>query len=175
MPNLRNGIAKRDSNPGSLNCESGILPLSYLAPQYLWILGKLLFISISQFLPFLQLAIPKIACPVRTHLSLLSRTIPSVFFLVFYTRPFAKCYIIAATTTAEPDSVCVSSCAGLPSGDYQSCDGCGVYVTCSYGRIFPDRPCPGGLKWDDNLKRCDWKSRTCPPKPARKSKRYPNM
>ena len=26
-------VAKRDSNPGSLDCESGILPLSYRAPQ----------------------------------------------------------------------------------------------------------------------------------------------
>ena len=33
MPNLRNGSkAKGDSNPGSLDCESGILPLSYCAP-----------------------------------------------------------------------------------------------------------------------------------------------
>ena len=31
MPNLRNG-SKGDSNPGSLDCESGILPLSYHAP-----------------------------------------------------------------------------------------------------------------------------------------------
>ena len=27
-------VAKRDSNPGSLDCESGILPLSYGAPLY---------------------------------------------------------------------------------------------------------------------------------------------
>ena len=32
IPNLRNGIAKGESNPGSLDCESGILPLSYRAP-----------------------------------------------------------------------------------------------------------------------------------------------
>ena len=32
MPNLRNGT-KGDSNPGSLDCESGILPLSYRAPH----------------------------------------------------------------------------------------------------------------------------------------------
>ena len=30
MPNLRNG-SKQDSNPGSLYCESGVLPLSYHA------------------------------------------------------------------------------------------------------------------------------------------------
>ena len=32
MPKLRNGN-KRDSNPGSLDCKSGILPLIYSAPQ----------------------------------------------------------------------------------------------------------------------------------------------
>ena len=32
MSNLRNGN-KGDSNPGSLDCESGILPLSYRAPH----------------------------------------------------------------------------------------------------------------------------------------------
>ena len=32
MPKLRNG-SKGDSNPGSLDCESGILPLSYRAPH----------------------------------------------------------------------------------------------------------------------------------------------
>ena len=31
MPNLQN-VAKGDSNPGSLDCESHILPLSYRAP-----------------------------------------------------------------------------------------------------------------------------------------------
>ena len=32
MPTLRNG-SKVGFNPGSLDCESGILPLSYSAPQ----------------------------------------------------------------------------------------------------------------------------------------------
>ena len=32
IANLRNG-SKGDSNPGSLDCEPGILPLSYRAPQ----------------------------------------------------------------------------------------------------------------------------------------------
>ena len=34
MPKLRNG-SKGDSNPGFLDCESGILPLSYRAPLIL--------------------------------------------------------------------------------------------------------------------------------------------
>ena len=32
MPKRRN-VSKEDSNPGSLDCESGILPLSYRAPR----------------------------------------------------------------------------------------------------------------------------------------------
>ena len=32
MPKLLNGI-KGDSKPGSLDCESGMLPLGYRAPQ----------------------------------------------------------------------------------------------------------------------------------------------
>ena len=35
MPKLRNG-SKGDSNPGSLDCESDILPLSYRAPLYIF-------------------------------------------------------------------------------------------------------------------------------------------
>ena len=31
MPNLRNG-SKGDSNPGSLDCDSGIIPMGYRAP-----------------------------------------------------------------------------------------------------------------------------------------------
>ena len=38
MPNLRNG-SKGHSNPGSFDCESGILPLSYRAPQKLYVLS----------------------------------------------------------------------------------------------------------------------------------------
>ena len=33
MPKLRNGN-KGDSNPGSLDCESGVLPLSHRAPKF---------------------------------------------------------------------------------------------------------------------------------------------
>ena len=37
-------VAKGDTNPGSLDCESGILPLSYRAPQN----GSASFVSHSQ-------------------------------------------------------------------------------------------------------------------------------
>ena len=41
MAKLRNG-SKGDSNPGSLDCESGILPLSYRAPQ-VWVSSSCYF------------------------------------------------------------------------------------------------------------------------------------
>ena len=41
MPKLGNG-SKGDSNPGSLDCESGILPLSYRAPRKLLLLYEML-------------------------------------------------------------------------------------------------------------------------------------
>ena len=56
---------------------------------------------------------------------------------------------------------CVSDCTDKPNGDYQSCEGCNVYVTCSNGILHPNRPCPANLVWDDNLKRCEWTSTTC--------------
>ena len=58
--------------------------------------------------------------------------------------------------------MCVSNCNKMPDGDYQSCSGCDVYVSCVAGRMYADRPCAaGGLSWDDNLKRCEWTSATC--------------
>ena len=33
MPTIFETVAKGDSNPGSLDCESGILPLSYRPPS----------------------------------------------------------------------------------------------------------------------------------------------
>ena len=50
---------------------------------------------------------------------------------------------------------CISSCAGLEAGDYQSCHGCNVYASCSGGRLIDDLPCPASLVWDDIKKRCN--------------------
>ena len=61
----------------------------------------------------------------------------------------------------HPPGKCVASCQGMPDGDYQSCDGCDVYVTCFNEVIYKNRPCPANLVWDDNIKRCEWKSDTC--------------
>ena len=56
---------------------------------------------------------------------------------------------------------CISDCSGQDNGDYHSCTSCQVFVTCSNGYIHDNRPCPAGLMWDDNVKRCDWTSDTC--------------
>ena len=66
-----------------------------------------------------------------------------------------------ATETAPPPVDCVSSCEGMDDGDYQSCEGCHVYATCSNEILHDNRPCPDGLVWDDNAKRCEWTSETC--------------
>ena len=57
---------------------------------------------------------------------------------------------------------CVRSCLNRRNGDYQSCNGCHVYVTCSSRGIHDNQPCPSGLEWNDNIKLCDWEtSQTC--------------
>ncbi|KAH3868492.1 hypothetical protein DPMN_031642 [Dreissena polymorpha] len=58
---------------------------------------------------------------------------------------------------------CMSSmtdCSGKPEGDYQNCAGCSVYATCAVSGFYT-RPCPQYLKWDDNLKSCQFRSSTC--------------
>ena len=63
----------------------------------------------------------------------------------------------------------VSSCVGLPDGDYQACEGCTYYHSCSNGLIAADRQC---AKKTDGTKlvwvtekqargHCDWTGSTC--------------
>ncbi len=56
---------------------------------------------------------------------------------------------------------CVSSCQGVANGDYQSCQGCHVYASCSNGILYDKRPCASNLVWDDKKKKCEYKSETC--------------
>merc|ERR1712227_196912 len=56
---------------------------------------------------------------------------------------------------------CVSSCAGHADGNFASCNGCEVYVTCLGGRTYDNRPCGNGLVWDDEAKVCGWSSSNC--------------
>merc|ERR1740137_462884 len=55
---------------------------------------------------------------------------------------------------------CITSCSGLPNGDYQLCTKCNFYATCSGRRLF-ERPCPEALVWDDVAKICQGTSSTC--------------
>ena len=66
------------------------------------------------------------------------------------------------TTATNPSQIsrCITSCAGLESGDYQSCHGCNVYASCTFGWLTDDRPCPASLVWDDIKKRCEYSSPT---------------
>ncbi|XP_078334717.1 uncharacterized protein LOC111114510 isoform X2 [Crassostrea virginica] len=62
---------------------------------------------------------------------------------------------------------CVNDCFNLCDGDYQSCDLCSVYVSCLFGVTHKSRPCNAvgrgtRLVWDDELKRCEGESSTCP-------------
>ncbi|KAI0225346.1 hypothetical protein LSAT2_023808 [Lamellibrachia satsuma] len=62
------------------------------------------------------------------------------------------------------NGTCVTSCKDLQPGNYQSCQGCSVYVTCTAGgSFFDNRPCPATLVWDDNAKNCRGFSATCSP------------
>jgi hypothetical protein len=62
-----------------------------------------------------------------------------------------------------------TSCYGLVDGDYQSCERCTVYHSCTNGLIVANRPCPrksdgSSLVWvRDALARghCDYTSSTC--------------
>ena len=68
-------------------------------------------------------------------------------------------------TTTNPSQIsrcCITSCAGLESGDYQSCHGCNVYVSCTEaGLLFDNRPCAAAsLAWDDIKKSCEFTSST---------------
>ncbi|XP_046560769.1 proprotein convertase subtilisin/kexin type 5-like isoform X2 [Haliotis rubra] len=73
---------------------------------------------------------------------------------------------------SPPSNRCVSSCAGVRDGDYQSCIGCQVFASCAHGQLFDNRTCPGNLVWDDFYKRCEGISTTCPtgaPSPCMKN------
>ncbi|KAL4229101.1 hypothetical protein ACF0H5_012140 [Mactra antiquata] len=63
----------------------------------------------------------------------------------------------------ERPSFCVTSCAGLPDGNYHSCKGCYYFATCSKGVLFDGRKCAafGAVWWNDYRKRCDFSSPSC--------------
>ncbi|XP_067673175.1 uncharacterized protein [Haliotis asinina] len=79
---------------------------------------------------------------------------------------FVVAVIYSLCAVAVASNPCVSTCAGRPTGDYQSRNGCNVYATCVNGYICDNRPCVAGTVWDDTLKRCEMTSTTCPPNPC---------
>lgn len=46
-------------------------------------------------------------------------------------------------------------CRGKRNGNYANPRNCHGYIACSNGYTHY-MPCPAGLKWNDNKKRCDW-------------------
>merc|ERR1711862_1032065 len=59
-------------------------------------------------------------------------------------------------STGGGNTNCVSSCTGHADGNFASCAGCEVYVTCHAGTMYDNRPCGNGLIWNDGAKACDW-------------------
>ena len=64
---------------------------------------------------------------------------------------------VSATRPGE----CITSCAGMMNGDYQSCFGCeNMYASCWMGELHDRRPCTkdvnAQLVWNDHLKMCVW-------------------
>lgn len=58
-------------------------------------------------------------------------------------------------------SSCISGCSGVPSGNYQSCQGCDVYASCVNGYFVDGRQCEASKVWDDRVKICTAVSTTC--------------
>ena len=84
-------VAKEDSNPGSLDCESGVLPLSYCAPYILqvsFLFQSFISMSNSFFVP--QFIIP-MPCNVSFHFSSLVQCIIPVSSRRYKFLPFASC------------------------------------------------------------------------------------
>jgi len=79
-------------------------------------------------------------------------------------------FFFVNSISAGPIKRCITSCRdannkNLKNGEYQSCKSCNVYASCWDGAIMDNRPChPATLVWDDNVKRCEWVSDTCPEK-----------
>jgi hypothetical protein len=96
--------------------------------------------------------------------------------LVIFGLAIASSQIVAVssvcTSTGSGCLSSTSSCRGRPDGDYQACEGCTFYHSCSGGVLYANRPCPltnqggiGGrlvwLAWTSNQGICDYTSSTC--------------
>ncbi|KAI0223859.1 hypothetical protein LSAT2_025039 [Lamellibrachia satsuma] len=66
---------------------------------------------------------------------------------------------VASWTVVE--KICVDDCSGRTLGYFQSCDGCGVFVACVWGKLYTFK-CSRNNVWDDYWKACQRSSQTCP-------------
>ncbi|KAH3701466.1 discoidin, CUB and LCCL domain-containing protein 2-like [Dreissena polymorpha] len=106
-------------------------------------------------------AAPTTAAPVTT--ATMTTPMPPVTSTVqMATTPMPTQAAITLPPVGPKKGQCITSCLGRANGDYQSCTGCDVYITCVWSSMYANRPCPKMQQWDDNLKRCDIKSTTCP-------------
>ena len=71
------------------------------------------------------------------------------------------CYLAFPGVDYSADYHCVKKCKNKADGDYQSCKGCHVYLSCSNEVIYDERPCPTDELWDDKYKDCLPTSATC--------------
>nr|XP_022313855.1 uncharacterized protein LOC111118599 [Crassostrea virginica] len=55
---------------------------------------------------------------------------------------------------------CVADCYNICNGDFQSCNTCTGFITCTNHNLY-NRPCFGNLVWDDTTKTCEATSNTC--------------
>ena len=96
-------------------------------------------------------------------------SLKTYFFYVTFVNKSVNFYLSIYFLVARQ---CVISCTGLPNGDYQSCQGCNVYATCSNSILYDNRPCPADLVWDDDRKRCELTSTTCQVNGTQPSSKY---
>ncbi len=52
------------------------------------------------------------------------------------------------------------ACKDHKNGNYASCKGCELFVSCSNG-IYTLMECPHKLQWDDDKRQCEYESTTC--------------
>ena len=78
----------------------------------------------------------------------------------FYDDAVRGCVRTSTTCALNTGDSCMASCDDVNDGDYQSCAGCNVFVSCLKG-VMVKRTCETGTKWDDDKKSCVAASSTC--------------
>ena len=76
-------------------------------------------------------------------------------------RQFQLLTVLCFLADGITGSACEADCSSVQDGDYQSCDSCTEYVTCSGGQqVISD--CENQKTWDNSLQECqDDDSTTC--------------